>query len=196
MVFSEKNRSHPVRERLIFLKHYLFNPRKTGSVYPSSPALGKAMVSFLKNTQESIIIELGPGTGSITKVLLKSNIDLNNFYACEISDVFAGHLRTRFPGIHVREGDASKLTQTFEELVGKVDCIFSSLPLKSLPSKAVKQIIDQEYKILKPQGIVIQFTYDLLRKQNSPLLNKFKHIGSKIVPTNFPPARVDAYLKE
>ncbi len=195
MGLAKKNYSQSLREILLFLKQYLSNPRKIGSIYPSSPALGKAMVSFLKNQQESTVIELGPGTGSITNALLKSSINLNNFYACEISDTFAKHLRNRFPGIHVREGDASKLTEIFDELVGKVDCIFSSLPLKSLPSTLVEEIIDQEYEILKPQGSVIQFTYDL-RQRNMILTNKFKHIGSKIVTANFPPARVDAFIKE
>ncbi|MGK0310036.1 MAG: phospholipid N-methyltransferase [Lentimonas sp.] len=195
MGFAEKSYGQSFKEIFIFLKQYLRNPRKTGSIYPSSPALGKAMVSFLEDTQQSTVIELGPGTGSITKTLLKSSISLDNFYACEISSVFAKHLRKRFPGIHVREGDASELTQVFAELVGKVDCIFSSLPLKSLPSALVEQIIDQEYEILKPQGIVIQFTYDL-RPQKTALTSKFKHIGSSIVTANFPPARVDAFIKE
>ena len=87
------------------------------------------------------------------------------------------------------------MTQVFEELVGTVDCIFSSLPLKSLPSATVEKIIDQEYEILRPQGIVIQFTYDL-RQRNNALTDKFKRIGSKIVIANLPPARVDAYIKE
>ena len=195
MVSTDKNYSQSFKEKFLFLRHYLSNPRKTGSVYPSSTALGKAMLSFLENKQESTIIELGPGTGSITKTLIRSGINLDNFHACEISEAFAEHLRKRFPGIHVREGDASELTRVFEEFVGKVDCIFSSLPLKSLPSATVKKIIDQEYEILKTQGIVIQFSYDLRQRKNA-LTDKFKCIGSKIVIANLPPARVDAYIKE
>ncbi len=194
MGLAEKNYSQSLKEILLFLKHYLSNPRKTGSIYPSSPALGRAMASFLENKQGSTVIELGPGTGSITNALLKSGIELDNFYACEISEIFTKHLLERFPGIHVRTGDASKLTEVFDELFGKVDCIFSSLPLKSLPSALVEEIIDQEYEILKPQGIVIQFTYDL-RKRKTALTDRFEHIGSKIVTANFPPARVDAFIK-
>ena len=142
MILAEKSYRQSLKEKFLFLKHYLSNPRKTGSVYPSSPALGNAMVSFLENKQQSTTIELGPGTGSITKTLLKSGITLDNFYACEISEVFVEHLQKRFPQVHVRKGDASKLTQVFEELVGKVDCVFSSLPLKSLPLSTVKEIVD------------------------------------------------------
>ena len=152
------------------------------------------MVSFLKNSERCTVIELGPGTGSITHTLLESSIDIDHFYACELSAAFAKHLRQRFPGIHVREGDASQLSQVFEELIGKVDCIFSSLPLRSLPPQLVKKIIDQMHTVLKPQGIVIQFTYDL-RQRNPVLSENFSHIGSKIVAANLPPARVNAFIK-
>ena len=195
MGFTKKSYSQSFKETFIFLRQYLSNPRNTGSIYPSSPALGKAMISFLKDKQESVVIELGPGTGAITRALLKSDINLDNFYACELLETFAEHLLERFPGIQVRVGDASKLTHVFEELVGKVDCIFSSLPLKSLPSDIVEKIIDQEHRILGPNGVVIQFTYDL-RKPAAVFKDKFKHLGSKIVVANFPPARVDAFVKK
>ncbi len=187
--------SQSLKGAFLFVKQCLLSPRKTGSIYPSSPALGRAMVSFLENKQQSTIIELGPGTGSITKTLIKSGINFDDFYACEISSDFVEHLQKRFPEIHVREGNALKLTHVFEELIGKVDCIFSGLPLKSLPSKIVEEIIDQEYEILKPKGTVIQFTYDL-RPKKSALKKRFRHVGSKIVLANFPPARVDAFIKE
>lgn len=195
MGFTSENYVQSLKGCLLFLKECFFRPLKTGSIYPSSPALGKTMASFIEEIQQQTVIELGPGTGSITKTLIKSEIDLDNFYACEISPRFVKHLRKRFPKIHVREGDASELTKVFENLVGKVDCIFSGLPLKSLPPAVVEKIIDQEYKILRPKGIVVQFTYDL-RPRKSVLKNRFKHIGSKIVMANFPPARVDAFIKD
>ena len=192
---ASKQHAHSLKGALLFLKHSLLSPLKTGSIYPSSPALGKAMASFLKNKEQSTVIELGPGTGSITKALIKSNINPNNLYACEISSCFVEHLRKRFPEIHTREGDASELTQVFEELIGKVNCIFSGLPLKSIPSTIVEKIIDQVYEILTPQGTIIQFTYDL-RPRKSALHKRFKHVGSKIVVANLPPARVDAFIKK
>ena len=140
-------------------------------------------------------MELGSGTGSITKTLLKSDINVNDFYACEISSALVQYLQKRFPEIQVREGDASELAQVFKELIGKVDCIFSGLPLKSLPSLVVDRIIDQQHKILKPRGTIIQFTYDL-RPGRSILNKRFRLINSKVVVANFPPARVDVFVKE
>lgn len=192
---TEGHYRQSLRGAFVFAKNCLCNPRKIGSVCPSSPALGRAMASFLKNKQQSTVIELGPGTGSITKTLLQSNINLDEFYACEISSAFVKYLEDRFPEIRVREGDASELTRIFKDLVGKVDCIFSGLPLKSLPLDLVDKIIDQQYELLKPQGVVIQFTYDL-RPKRSVLGKKFTHVDSKLVIANFPPARVDAFIKE
>lgn len=192
---ANNQNAHSLKGAFLFIKHSLLSPLKTGSIYPSSPALGKAMASFLKNKEQSTVIELGPGTGSITKALIKSNINPNNLYACEISSCFVEHLRKRFPEIHTREGDASELTQVFEELIGKVNCVFSGLPLKSIPSAIVEKIIDQIYEILTPRGTIIQFTYDL-RPRKSALHKRFKHVGSKIVVANLPPARIDAFIKE
>ena len=56
---ANKQHAHSLKEALLFIKHYFLSPLKTGSIYPSSPALGKAMVSFLKNKEQSTVIAVG-----------------------------------------------------------------------------------------------------------------------------------------
>lgn len=50
-------------------------PLKMGAIWPSSPELAKAMADQVDPQIEGPIIELGSGTGSITKALIERGID-------------------------------------------------------------------------------------------------------------------------
>lgn len=183
-----------LKSNLSFISQFLKNPKEIGAILPSSPMLGKAMAKFVPEAQDRFIVELGPGTGPITKALLKMNIREEELVCLEQSEKMVLHLQNRFPKLNVIQGDACELSELLKEKSGKVNAIVSSLPLKSIPSAIVDKILDQMDICLEPEGIIIQFTYDL-RKQRSPLLKKFTRIKSKVVLGNVPPARVDVFQK-
>ena len=178
-----------------FLAQFFRSPKSMGSIIPSSPFLGDAMASFVPSQQSPIIIELGPGTGSITKALIKSGIKRENLMCLERSAKMITLLKRRFPRVKVVEGDACHLQAVLHEDFGKVDAIVSSLPLKSIPGPVVSKILQQIHDSLADEGVIIQFTYDL-RPSRSVYLEKFTRINSKIVVGNVPPARVDVFKKK
>ncbi len=153
------------------------------------------MAGFIPSHEERFIVELGPGTGPITKALLQSGLNEENLICLEQSARMVQHLKNRFPKLNVIQGDACELTALLNEKAGKVNAIVSSLPLKSIPSEIVTKIIDQIYASLADDGIVIQFTYDL-RSKKSPYHNKFNRLKHKLVLQNLPPARVDVFSKK
>lgn len=55
-----------LRENLIFLKKYLSNPKRVGSLTPSSKYLGQAMSELIGRLEKVKVVEVGAGTGSIT----------------------------------------------------------------------------------------------------------------------------------
>ena len=183
-----------IRERISFLGGFIKNPKTVGSVIPSSPRLGKAMASFIKDKENETVIELGAGTGPITKALLKAGMNPKKLTPIEMNEKFVEQLRTKYPELNIVQGDASKMTEIFPDKVGKVDTIISGLPLKSIPKPIVDAIIEESFKMLKPDGIYVQFTYDL-RASKSILLKQCDRIGAKIIMANIPPARVDAFRK-
>ena len=122
----------------LFFKEIFANQRTVGAAAPSAPALGKHMASKVPALAEGqFVVELGAGTGAITAQLLNSGINGDQLVSVERSEVMSGHLRERFPGIRVVQGDASRLKCLLEADHGicsqYIPCIASGLPLRSLP---------------------------------------------------------------
>ena len=62
-----KNQVNCMRKKILFLKKYFNNPQSIGSVIPSSEFLAKAMFKSIKELDDTAVIEIGAGTGAITK---------------------------------------------------------------------------------------------------------------------------------
>lgn len=171
--------------------------KTTGSLIPSSPFLGRRMAAGLPKDDDGLVIELGVGTGAITKSLLESGIDHDRLVAVDCSEDMVNWTRRRFPDARVLLGDASKL----RELLGseadlkdrKVSHVVSSLPLKSLPKGLVRDIAAEVKEVLPAHGHLVQFTYDLRHRPDPHLADHFDLQESSVVWANFPPARVSVY---
>jgi len=180
-----------------FTKATISNPRAIGAACPSSPFLARAMAQQVETNADGYVIELGGGTGMITRALLQHGIPPDKLITVEYSPELAQHLREEFPEIHVLEGDAGKLDQLLEKHIGKeakkVHAIVSGLPLRSLPKSNVKAIKQQIFNLIGDNGLFIQFTYDL--RLSFSQKKKFELKQSRIVWRNIPPARVNTYIK-
>ena len=172
----------------LFFTELLKNPGAIGAVWPSSKALAYAMARQLPVAGEGLIVELGAGTGSVTEALLESGIEPERLLIVERSAAFVRHLRNRYPAIKVVQGDATQLHALIPSNA-VVDAIVSSLPLRSLATTEVSAVVGQWHRVLKAEGIVVQFTYNLrgLIKRN---LNGFMEQKKCVVWKNIPPARV------
>lgn len=172
----------------LFFTELLKNPGAIGAVLPSSRALADAMARQLPVVGEGLIVELGAGTGSVTEALLESGIAPERLLIVERSPAFVQHLRDRYPEIKIVHGDATQLHALIPPNV-VVDAIVSSLPLQSLATTEVSAVVKQWHRVLKAEGIVVQFTYNLrgLIKRN---LDGFMEQTKCLVWKNIPPARV------
>ncbi|MEM3154120.1 MAG: methyltransferase domain-containing protein [Candidatus Woesearchaeota archaeon] len=166
-----------------FLKQFLKNPVRTGAILPSSPALVKAMVAPINFKKAKHIVELGPGTGAITKEILRKMRPDAKLTALEICKEFCDELKKwDDKRLHVIHADAQHLSKH----VDKADYITSGLPLIGLPEKAHVKILKEVKKVMK--HAYVQFHYTPL---GEPYLKRhFKHISRKIAVRNVPPAIV------
>lgn len=56
-------------EPFLFLQGFLRNPKRVGSVLPSSKFLARKIVQSIRWDEVRSIAELGPGTGAVTRLM-------------------------------------------------------------------------------------------------------------------------------
>lgn len=176
---------------LVFFREIFSNPKAMGTALPSSKKLANTLAKQIPSTATGTIVELGPGTGVVTKALLDHGIKPEKLILIEKSNAFVKHLSRRFSSITIIEGDAQQLNQLLEPYQ-PIQVIISCLPLRLLPASVVKNILQAIEKTLIDKGLLIQFTYHH-GKANLPLSKHFQLVHSERVFLNFPPARVDVF---
>ena len=181
----------------LFLQEWMGNPRRTGSVVPSSRHLAAAMARWLPADPESFVLELGPGTGIVTAALLHRGLREDKLVAIENNPKMARLLRERFPRAHVITGDAwhlDDLLHNHRRPIESVGAVISSLPLLNFSEEQAELLAKKIRAVLEPQGNWVQFSYRIhkLRPRGAA---SFRLHASKIVWFNLPPARVSVFRK-
>lgn len=176
----------------LFTRELFASPSHIGAAVPSSKFLAKAMAAQLPDSLQGVIVELGGGTGAITRALLEYGINPEKIIVVERSKALCKHLWKRFPNLSIIHGDAVDLKELLSGYDTPVSAVVSGLPLRSLPKKTVEKIKEALQVTLTPDAPFIQFTYDLLRK-NSELHSHLDRVHSIYVWRNIPPARIDIY---
>lgn len=140
----------------VLLLQLLKAPALTGAVAPSSRYLASAMVRATGAVQH--IVELGAGTGPVTKELRRrlSNVSL---VAVEMQPGLAQQLRNKFSGLDVRQGLAHEVLDGL--LYPGPVALVSSLPFRSLPHDMRELTTASIERFLRrmPGSRLVQFTY-------------------------------------
>jgi phospholipid N-methyltransferase len=80
------------------LEQFLHSAKYTGAVAASSRYLAKKMVERAGLAGAKVIVELGPGTGAITRYILKNKPSGARFITFEINPKFIPGLKKKYPG--------------------------------------------------------------------------------------------------
>src|SRR4051812_9394591 len=147
----------------LFLKRWLRRPFAVGAVVPSGPLLAAAVarrtVAEIAG-REGHVIELGAGTGEVTKALLAAGIPGDRLALVERDPELVAFLRRHFRGPKIIEGDAARLPRLLAaQKVERVAAVVSSLPLLSLPGDVVNGIVHGVFEALPRGAALVQFTY-------------------------------------
>lgn len=186
---------HKVLDEVRFLRNWVENPMQIGAVTPSSPALARMMARYVDPDGPGSVIELGPGTGVVTKALLDRGVAAERLVTVEYEADFCAILRNRFPGTVVVQGDAYTLKRTVGALVRRpVTAVVSSLPLILKPLPQRLRLLDEAFEMMLPGSPFIQFSYALV----PPIphgAGRYEIERTNWVVMNFPPARVWIYRR-
>ncbi|OYX08817.1 MAG: phospholipid methyltransferase [Rhizobiales bacterium 32-66-8] len=184
-----------LNDEMRFLQSWFQNPLKTGAVSPSGRALAKMMASYLDPKIEGPVIELGPGTGPVTKALLDRGFAPERLFLIEYNREFCTLLRRRYPGVTVIHGDAYAMRDTLEsQLPGPAVGVISSLPLFTRSPQDRDRMVNEGFDLSHPHSPFVQFTYAVV----SPVPLKPGSIHGERSPRvwrNLPPARVWVYRR-
>jgi phosphatidylethanolamine/phosphatidyl-N-methylethanolamine N-methyltransferase len=178
-------------DTLSFFLHWLSDPRRIGAVAPSSPALAAVMTAEIA-PDIAPVIELGAGSGALTRALLDRGIPQRRLALIEQSPQFAFALRRRFPDTRVLCVDAAALG--FIDVFPGEDAgaVVSGLPLRLMSASEVSAILASAFTRLRPGGAFYQFTYGWRSPVPRPILDRLgltaTLIGRALV--NIPPAAV------
>jgi len=170
-----------MRAKANFVHQFIRNPRKMGSITPSSDALCRTMIASVEWNNQLRIAELGGGDGVLTRRLLEQMAPDATLDVFEISSMLAEKLNA------LDDDRMIVRTCSAEYLNGQYDAIFSGLPLLSLPPALREAILRAVYNALGPNGVFVQFQYTSLTQ---PDLSRYFTWERQRVLKNVPPAWV------
>lgn len=175
----------------LFGREWMRSPLGVGAVAPSSAYLAQAITAGLA-TAEGPVIELGPGTGVFTAALLRHGIRPDHIVAIEASEGFARELALCFPQVVVIQDDAARIRHLTPFGRGGAAFVICGLPLLSMPSRKVLQILSGCMTVLRPGGELRLFTYGPRCPVSKAMLSRLGLVArnTAFVPLNMPPAWV------
>ena len=94
----------------LFFRRFLAHPVRLASILESSPALSRLVAGQLTRDADEYVVELGAGTGPITRAFLAAGVPADRLIAVEIDTQMASFLRQQFPGVTVIEDDSDRVT--------------------------------------------------------------------------------------
>ena len=178
-----------------FLRSWIEKPLHVGAVMPSGRLLARTMAHYVDPYAEGPVVELGPGTGAITKALIDHGIDQKRLVLVEYNPGFCALLRDRYPQAKVVQGDAYTLRDTlWNVLSAPATAIVSGLPLVTKPMMTRLKLIRDAFAALTPGAPFVQFTYAVIPPIPKSLPGVSTEASERIW-MNIPPARVWVYRK-
>jgi phosphatidylethanolamine/phosphatidyl-N-methylethanolamine N-methyltransferase len=179
----------------MFLQRWLANPLQMGSIVPSSDALCQRIVRHTRRSGDELVVELGAGTGVISRALLAGGVPAARLFVVEIVPDMVAHLRRVLPGVTVMQGDARHLPDLLpRHWFGRIGTVVCGIPLVLLPKPEQRRFIDA-IDVVAPGLGFLHYSYCV----TSPLPARHHRLLAKReawTPLNFPPASVWRYTPQ
>ena len=157
-------------EYRLFLQEFLWNYHTTGAVLPSGRSLARALTRYVgKDEGPKRILEVGPGTGPVTRRIIERMGPEDRLDLVELNDVFVARLKERLASEPPFQAVAERVRGfhcPVENLPrkDKYDLMISGLPLNNFQPDQVQRILDAMAALLAPGGILSFFEYIAIRR--------------------------------
>lgn len=188
----------PVTATRAFLAAALRRPTTMGAVAPSSARLAGVLASVVPRTGAPVVVELGPGTGSVSAVIARRLPPMARHLAVELDIDMVSYLRRTRPDLDVVHGDARHLAGLLAERgVEHADAVICGLPWALFDASTQGSILGEVTRVIGDTGAFTTFAYlhgmslAAARRFRGTLRDTFDEVViSATVWRNVPPAFV------
>ena len=174
-------------EELKFFRGWMDKPRAVGSIVPTSNVTARKMASVINPDSGLPVLELGPGTGVITRAILTRGVKPQDLWSIEYSADFIEHLRSNMPGVNFIHGDAFDLDATLPEGGMVFDSIISGVPLLNFPVEQRVRYVEDLLDRIPAGRPIVQLTYGPLSpvppRRGNYTVEHFDFVVRNIPPT-------------
>ncbi len=189
----------PITADVEFFRAWLRRPRRMGSLVPSGRRLAAAVAACIRPDTSGVVLELGGGTGSITRAILDAGrVAPQNLVVVEREARLCAIIASRCPGTRVICGDAGDLRALLARAgISKVSTVVSSLPFLSMRESENRRILDAAFGVLPEDGEFIQYTYGPASPIPREFLKAYRMTGKRRgwVLLNIPAAAIWLYRR-
>lgn len=161
-----------------FFREFRQTFNTTGAIAPSGKSLAKAIVTPLReHSKPSRILEIGAGTGAVTKEIIKHVRGDDWFDAVELNDRFVDVLNYRFQHESAWKKVADRcrvLHMAVQDLHPEelYDYIICGVPFNNFSVGLTREIFRHMTKLLKPGGTLTFFEYKWIRRFKGLVANR------------------------
>ena len=178
-------------QALVFARNFFKNPKMLGSLIPSSRFLIKQLLRDVKWNDVRVIVEYGPGVGTISGEILKRMRPDAKLVVFEINDDFVRVLKRRFndPRLHVLHRSAAQVQDALRELgMEKADCAIAGIPFSIMKDHDRQAVLQNTHAALRPGGSFL--VYQFSSRVRADLEKIFGPVHQGFEPLNILPARL------
>ena len=189
---EQQNNNH---NRIVFLREFLRHPQQVGSIIPSSRFLERRVIEVAAVSSARSIVELGAGTGGVTRAILRAMQGDATLMAVEVNPRFCSLLRRiQADRLIVQRGDALELQDAIASHgLSAPDVVISGIPFSTMSRSRGAKIVESISAVLRPGGYFVAYQISAhVHALATPLLGQPRTVVEFL---NIPPMRIYRWKK-
>jgi phospholipid N-methyltransferase len=177
----------PARENDVFMFRQFFRDHGIASVKTTSAYLVRRICGRIDGTRPRVIVELGPGPGCFTRVLLDRLSPDSTLVIIESNPEFAAQLgKMGDPRLRVVQGNAQNLREILtRDGIQEADLVLSGIPFSYYPDEDKLKLLADIRSVLRPDGVFV--AYQATGRLEKPLKRVFGRVRVEWELFHIPP---------
>lgn len=147
---------------LLHFRRFLAHPVRLSSALPVSRAVARMVAAQVDPAGGDYIVELGSGTGVVTRALLQAGIPAGKLIAVEIDSEMAAYLVEILPDITMIHGSASDIGKLLPpEARGRVGAVICGVPVSMWAADEQAAMVEAMQALEPHDGRFLAYSYRL-----------------------------------